>query len=198
MYLLDNYIGYRGCEYPVSTEPVSTFATPLANDTPKYTPISKDEYLANYSNQVIEYEELLGLVETDQLTRDYITFDARPNDRFTGKAPEPRPGLSSGHIPGALSLPFSKVIDAETKRYKSKDELLDIFRADFGLDLSNPDFLTGKKGIIVMCGSGVTAVVLRFAIESILGLKVPIRVYDGLWTEWADRAPEKYIEKTEA
>lgn len=196
VYLLDNYVNYRESEYPISTGAVETFATPLANETPEYFPITKEEYLNNYANQVIEYEELLGLLDNGRLSQDYVTFDARPNDRFTGKAPEPRPGLSSGHIPGALSLPFSKVLNAQDKRYKSKDELLEIFKSDFGLDLSNSDFLKDKKGIIVMCGSGVTAVVLRFAIESILGLKVPIRVYDGSWTEWADRAPEKYIEKS--
>src|SRR6185436_6189773 len=29
--------------------------------------------------------------------------DARPADRFVGRAPEPRPGLRSGHMPGALN-----------------------------------------------------------------------------------------------
>ena len=51
------------------------------------------------------------------------------------------------------------------------------------------------KGIIVMCGTGVTAVILKFAIECILKLNVPVRVYDGSWTEWASRAPSEYIQK---
>ncbi|KAK6465007.1 thiosulfate sulfurtransferase [Scheffersomyces coipomensis] len=196
VFLLDNYDYYKQFRYPVDTTPVENFSTPLkASESEAYEPISRSEFEQNYKNQVIEYEELLDLVEKDQLSKDYFVFDARPNDRFTGKAPEPRPGLSSGHVPSALSLPFSKLINPTNKCYKVQFEILKTFKDDFGLDLSNTDFLTGKKGIIVMCGSGVTAVIVKFAIELVLGLDVPIRVYDGSWTEWASRAPKEYIHK---
>ena len=33
-------------------------------------------------------------------------LDARGATRFTGKAPEPREGIRSGHIPGSLNLPY--------------------------------------------------------------------------------------------
>ena len=38
--------------------------------------------------------------------------DARPADRFLGKAPEPRPGLKCGHMPGSINLPFVEIVDA--------------------------------------------------------------------------------------
>ncbi|KAG2734345.1 hypothetical protein G9P44_002351 [Scheffersomyces stipitis] len=197
VYLLDNYITYKQAEYQLDLKPVDTLSTPLVSESSEpYQPISEAEFKTKYDEQVIEYEELLDLVQTNKLAQDYYAFDARPHDRYTGKVPEPRPGLSSGHVPSSLSLPFSKVINADNKTYKSKEELLEIFKRDFDLDLSNSDFLKGKKGIIVMCGSGVTAVVLRFAIQSVIGLDVPIRVYDGSWTEWASRAPSELIVKT--
>ena len=37
--------------------------------------------------------------------------DARPADRFRGQAPEPRPGVRSGHIPGSLNVPSTAVVD---------------------------------------------------------------------------------------
>ncbi len=37
--------------------------------------------------------------------------DARPADRFQGRAPEPRPGLKCGHMPGSLNLPYAEVLD---------------------------------------------------------------------------------------
>lgn len=37
--------------------------------------------------------------------------DARPAGRWRGEAPEPRPGLPSGHIPGSLNVPFAEVLE---------------------------------------------------------------------------------------
>ncbi|KZT74824.1 Rhodanese-like protein [Daedalea quercina L-15889] len=40
-----------------------------------------------------------------------IVLDARSKDRYLGTAPEPRAGLSSGHIPHSVSLPFTALLD---------------------------------------------------------------------------------------
>src|SRR5215475_6243743 len=36
--------------------------------------------------------------------------DARPADRFRGDAPEPRPGVRPGHIPGSLNVPYTDLV----------------------------------------------------------------------------------------
>ena len=36
-----------------------------------------------------------------------LVLDARAGARFRGEVPEPRPGLPSGHMPGATSLPMT-------------------------------------------------------------------------------------------
>ena len=36
--------------------------------------------------------------------------DARSAERFRGEAPEPRPGLRSGHLPGSHNLPYGEVV----------------------------------------------------------------------------------------
>src|SRR6516164_5058481 len=41
-------------------------------------------------------------------------IDARAADRFEGRAAEPRPGIRSGHIPGARNLPYNNLFDAAT------------------------------------------------------------------------------------
>lgn len=191
VYLLDNYIKYN---QPLDKEPVSLFATPLKSESPEES--HELETSNNYSKQVVEYEELLDLVSSGRLQKEYYLFDARPYDRYTGKSPEPREGLSSGHVPGSFSLPFPTVLNGD-KGFKSREELLEIFKTRFNLDLSSRAFLGDKKGIIAMCGSGVTAVILKFAIESVIGVDVDVRVYDGSWTEWASRAPAEYIVKGE-
>ncbi|RYP72252.1 hypothetical protein DL770_007996 [Monosporascus sp. CRB-9-2] len=118
-------------------------------------------------------------------------LDARPSGRFTGKDPEPREGLPSGHMPGAINIPFSAVLDPETKTFLPKDKLKKLFE-EKGIDPSKP--------IITSCGTGVTAVVLETALE-VAGYGSPEkrRVYDGSWTEWAQRVqqPENLILKDE-
>jgi thiosulfate/3-mercaptopyruvate sulfurtransferase len=100
-------------------------------------------------------------------------LDARSAGRFRGEAPEPRATLRSGHMPGALNLPFNEVVNADGT-LKSADEL----RAAFGhVDLARP--------IVTTCGSGVTASVLAIALAR-LG-RFDVAVYDGSWTEWGGR-----------
>lgn len=191
VYLLDNYLNYKKSEYPLERVPVSNLSVPDSRTT-SYAGLSDEEFNARYKEQVIEYEELLDLVKSGQLAKDYWTFDARSKGRFDGTAPEPRPGLSSGHVPSAYSLPFDSILN-EDKSYKSREELKAILEKEYGIDLNKP---TEKKGVIVMCGTGVSAVILKLAFRAVLGSTIPIRVYDGSWTEWAQRAPPEYIEKS--
>lgn len=101
-------------------------------------------------------------------------LDARPYGRFTGKDPEPREGLSSGHMPGSISIPFSAVLDPKTKAFLPKEELKKLFE-EKGVDPSKP--------IISSCGTGVTAVVIDAALEEAgYGSPETRRVYDGSWT----------------
>ncbi|CAI5758723.1 unnamed protein product [Candida verbasci] len=181
VYLLDNYLSYLKCEYPVEETEVQE----IKQENSKYEGISEFEFNKNYSDQVIEYEELIDLVKNNQ-TDNYTIIDARSKERFSGEAPEPRPGLSSGHVPNAKNLPFTNVLTGDDlKNFKSSDEIVKEFE-NAGIDLN--------KDIIVMCGTGVTAVILKFAIEKIKK-DAKIRVYDGSWTEYASRAPKEYIIK---
>ena len=100
--------------------------------------------------------------------------DARPHDRFTGEAPEPRAGMRSGHMPGAHSVPFSLL--AEKGRLRSADQLRAAFE-QAGIDLSKP--------VVTTCGSGVTAAALSLALET-LGHS-DHKLYDGSWSEWGGR-----------
>jgi thiosulfate/3-mercaptopyruvate sulfurtransferase len=98
--------------------------------------------------------------------------DARSAERFAGRAPEPRPGVRPGHIPGSLNVPFGKLLNTDGT-LKSKAELEKLF-ARAGVDLSKP--------IVTSCGSGITASVLALALAEIGHRRTA--VYDGSWSEW--------------
>jgi thiosulfate/3-mercaptopyruvate sulfurtransferase len=102
--------------------------------------------------------------------------DARSADRYSGEAPEPRPGLRSGHMPGALNLPGSSLVKADGTLLSS-EELRTAFEAA-GVDLAAP--------IVTSCGSGISASLLALALAR-LG-RDDVAVYDGSWSEWGGRA----------
>jgi thiosulfate/3-mercaptopyruvate sulfurtransferase len=100
-------------------------------------------------------------------------IDARPQARFEGSVPEPRPGLRGGHIPGSRSVPYADLFDPKTGAMKPLDELRRIFTGA-GVDLAQP--------IVTSCGSGVSALVLTLALYR-LGVRGSA-LYDGSWAEW--------------
>lgn len=110
-----------------------------------------------------------------------LILDARSRERFDGSAPEPRPGLLSGHMPGSRSLPFSDLLTAD-KTLKAPEQLRSIF-AEVGV-------MEGKSSTC-SCGSGVSATVLALGL-AVAGLPEGA-VYDGSWTEWASQ-PDTPIE----
>jgi len=109
-------------------------------------------------------------------------LDARGKPRFEGSEADPRPGVASGHAPGARNLPFASVY-REDGRFKPADELRRLFD-EAGVDPAQP--------FVASCGSGVTANSLIFAAH-LLG-NDHARLYDGSWSEWgADPATPKVI-----
>ena len=109
--------------------------------------------------------------------------DARPRGRFEGSDPDPRPGVGSGHIPGARNLPMSELYRADGT-FRSPDELRSAFSAA-GVDPAAP--------FVASCGSGVTANSLIFAAR-LIGAGEQAQLYDGSWSEWgADPATPKAL-----
>ncbi|MEM9715463.1 MAG: 3-mercaptopyruvate sulfurtransferase [Pseudomonadota bacterium] len=126
-------------------------------------------YTAHIQRQrVADRDAVLNVIENGGAA----ILDARPEARFNGGETEPRPGLRSGHMPGAKNVFFKRLLTDDGK-LKSKDELREAFIA--------AGHIPGESAI-TSCGSGVTAAILTLALAE-LG-EEDIRLYDGSWAEW--------------
>ena len=115
-------------------------------------------------------ERLRGL--GDMLDTKALILDPRAPARFAGSAPEPRPGVTPGHIPGALNLPYGRLVQPDGTFLPA--DALKAQLASVGAD--------GSRPIVTSCGSGVSATMITFALAR-AGLPQGA-VYDGSWSEW--------------
>ncbi|WP_279477963.1 3-mercaptopyruvate sulfurtransferase [Aureimonas sp. SK2] len=147
---------------------------PVETGEPDVTPA---EFHAVFdADAVASLDEMRAIVDSGSRQ----IADARPAARFSAEAPEPRPGVRGGHMPGARSLPASDLSDGG--RLKSPEELKRLFE-EAGVDLDAP--------VVTSCGSGVTAATINFALASLH--KSDVKLYDGSWTEWGSR-PDTPVE----
>ena len=157
VYVLDGgFDGWKKAGYPVTSAP---------------TKIAPSLFVPSFDEQaVVSLDEVRKIVDE----RSAQIADARSAGRFTGQEPEPRPGMRSGHMPGARNVPVTLL--SENGELKGLDSLRKIF-AEAGIDLGKP--------VVTSCGSGVTAAAITLALTS-LGHKAN-RLYDGSWSEWGSK-----------
>ncbi len=118
---------------------------------------------------VLEVEELSRMISNGTDTEVTIV-DVRAPARYRGEEEmiDPR----AGHIPGAVNIPVASKLDGD-RRVPDPAALAAHYR-EHGVDRAD--------GVIVSCGSGVTACHDLLAMEHAgLGLG---RLYPGSWSEW--------------
>jgi thiosulfate/3-mercaptopyruvate sulfurtransferase len=116
------------------------------------------------ASRVLHYEQVRSLSNVPLI-------DARTGERYRGEKEPIDP--KAGHIPGALSAPFTENLDTEG-RFKSPQELRERYTR-----------LGADKGAVFYCGSGVNATHHVLAME-VAGLP-NARIYAGSWSDWSNR-----------
>lgn len=129
----------------------------------------KTVYYASYSPTLyLTADDIVRNIDS----KERQIVDARAQGRYEGTAPEPRPGLRSGHIPQALNLPFAELYRPDGTLHDRPTLQEKVSAA--GIDLEAP--------IGTSCGSGVTACCLALAFAQLGHWNTAI--YDGSWSEW--------------
>ena len=148
----------------------------ISNKIKKY---KKSNYKAVLNKSlIVNYEDVLDNIKSNK----YNLLDARSPERFLGRDNEPRPGMKSGHIPKSKNLFYNNLINQDSKKFLNKKEIKNIIN---NLEIDD------KKEIICSCGSGVTACILKFAIE-LIDKDKNIKIYDGSWSEWGTKEDSPY------
>ncbi|KAI0757222.1 Rhodanese-like protein [Daedaleopsis nitida] len=158
---------------------------------------------------VKDYQQMVSNSRLDPAkdANAFCVLDARPKGRFLGTDPEPRPGLSSGHMPNSVSLPFNLFLETHTvpehiaskitdklpltyTRLRSTQGILTALEEALGADRTK-EVLDGTRQVATSCGSGMTAGILWLGLQ-LLGVK-PVGLYDESWTGYAMRTESTII-----
>ncbi|KAJ7275276.1 Rhodanese-like domain-containing protein [Mycena haematopus] len=151
------------------------------------------------SNAVRSYGQMVYNSSMISSQSEFV-LDARSRGRYLGTDPEPRPGLSSGHIPNSFSLPFTLFLQnnvapngSSYTTFLPEPQLRRAVVDALGPDKADAVF-KGDVSVIASCGSGMTAAVLWLGLQ-LLGVK-QVSIYDESWTGYALR-PTSKIEKSQ-
>ncbi len=128
------------------------------------------DFEANLNQEAVKD---FGFIQTNISTQEALVIDARSADRFHSRVPEPRADLRSGNIEGSINIPFTELL--EDGKFKTREQLQEVFKP----------LASETRPLVFSCGSGITACIVSLASESILSNSKA--VYDGSWTEYAQR-----------
>ena len=105
-----------------------------------------------------------------------VIVDARVREQYAGEA---GPQMRRGHIPGAVNHYWQDdlVEGGHARVWRPREEL----RARYAAQGITPD-----KEVVVYCNGGLESSHVWFTLRALLGYP-RVRVYDGSWTEWAER-----------
>ena len=161
LWFLLGYFGHRA--QAVLDGGIQAWGEPLQVEVVAVEPGSFNARTPDRS-RILDFEDV-------RLLEGVPLIDARAGERYRGETEPIDP--KAGHIPGALSAPFTENLDAN-QRFKSPEELRRRYEQ-----------LGAGAGAVFYCGSGVNATHHILAME-IAGLS-DARLYAGSWSDWSNR-----------
>jgi thiosulfate/3-mercaptopyruvate sulfurtransferase len=148
---------------------------PFVKDVPSYPTTTYKAKEADKSIRAFRDEVF------SQIDKKKPLVDVRSTKEYTGELISmpnyPQEGATrGGHIPGAVSIPWSQAVKETDSTFKTPEELRDLYESK-GI---NPD---GE--IIAYCRIGERSSLTWFVLKYLLGYK-KVKNYDGSWTEWGN------------
>src|SRR6266446_9516538 len=142
---------------------------PTTQDVPK---IEATEVALTPHPERLATKDLLMKSLQKREGRPVQIIDARSESEYCGEADTAK---RNGAIPGAIHKEWTEVIDKKNQRFKSPQELAELFE-EAGIKLDQPS--------VTYCQSGGRAAVMAFALE-LMGAKDVSNYYKS-WAEWGN------------
>ena len=148
---------------------------PVQKETPA-PPTTTNFVGKSQAERLATKQKLLDFLKENSIQ----VVDARSMDEFCGLDDNQGKNKRAGAIPGAKHLEWTDLMDKETQRFKSSDEISKLFD-EAGIDV--------KSRTATHCQSGGRASVMAFGLE-LMGAK-DVSNYYRSWSEWgnADDTP---------
>ncbi|MCW2955312.1 MAG: sulfurtransferase [Thermoleophilia bacterium] len=145
----------------------------LTTEAPTVTPTTYTVTAANPAIRAFSHEVRAGLDDTNRRL-----VDVRSPAEFSGELLAPADYANegaqrAGHIPGAVSIPWSSTVNADST-FKSTEELLELYSSKG---------VTADRDVIAYCRIGERSAHTWFVLHELLGFP-EVRNYDGSWSEW--------------
>lgn len=148
---------------------------PLVRDLPSYPATQYQARLPDKSIRAFR-EDVFKQVDAKK-----PLVDVRSPKEYTGELLHmpnyPQEGaMRGGHIPGAVSIPWSQAVNEADSTFKSADELAKLYQGKG---------ITPDGDIVAYCRIGERSSLTWFVLKYLLGYP-KVRNYDGSWTEWGN------------
>lgn len=135
-----------------------------------YTQTKRGDFCAHFNAQWLA---TLEDMRANLASKASLVVDARARGRFAGEVAEPREGLASGHIPGAINIPYTELF---SEGHWLPEHQMATYLQNAGVSDER------STALVFSCGSGITACLPLLAAWQ-CGYR-NVAVYDGSWVEW--------------
>ena len=150
---------------------------PMSKDVPAYPPTTyqaperTDSLIRAFRDDVMEHihagRRLVDVRSPGEFSGQLFHMEGYPQEG----------ALRTGHIRGAVNVPWAMAANSLDGTFRAASELRDIYEQEQGLHPSD--------NVIVYCRIGERSSHTWFVLKYLLGYPV-VRNYDGSWTEWGN------------
>jgi thiosulfate/3-mercaptopyruvate sulfurtransferase len=150
---------------------------PVSREVPDYpasryrAPERDDRKFRAFRDQVLKHVEqkqpLVDVRSPEEYRGERLHMPEYPNEG----------ALRGGHIPGALSIPWSRAVNLDDGTFKDAGELRKLYIEE--------NKLRPEDDVIAYCRIGERSSHTWFVLRYLLGFP-QVRNYDGSWTEWGN------------